>query len=54
MTLTNKLQDIREKYAQSKNDFQEESQSRERIIQLYQEENTSSKLKLRRSSRSHQ
>jgi len=44
--LSQKLQELREKYAQTKQDYTEESQSREKIIQLYQEENTSCKTKL--------
>jgi nucleoprotein TPR len=44
--LTTKLHEIRDKYAQARLDFEEESQSREKIIKLYQEEAQSSKQKL--------
>ena len=44
--LTTKLHEIRDKYAQARLDFEDESQSREKIIKLYQEEAQSSKQKL--------
>ena len=44
--LTKKVQDLREREAQTKIDFNEEAQSRERLIELYKEESSSCKEKL--------
>ena len=48
--LTNKIQEVREREVQARMDFNEESVSREKLIELYKEENESAMIKLKQAA----